>query len=233
MKRTPRDLELGEHLPGQLTIDEALPRPRLLDLFCGEGGAAAGYHAAGFDVVGVDLDPQPRYPFGFIRGDALDVLADPGFLAGFDAVHASPPCQAYANVTKWTGDQADHPDLVPPVRALLTAQHRPWIIENVVGAPIRPDYVLCGSQFGLRVRRHRWFETSWAGFSLVPPCTHPRDELPFGHKGERAYADALGGAWMSNRGGRQAIPPAYTEYLGRLLAQQLGAPPSDVGEGAA
>jgi hypothetical protein len=180
-----------------------------------------GYHRAGFDVVGVDNRPQPRYPFGFVQADAVEVLADAEFLAGFDAIHASPPCQAYATVTQATGDQAGHPDLVPPVLALLEAQHRPWIVENVEGAPVRPDFILCGSHFGLRVRRHRWFQTSWRGFALLPGCLHGADELPFRHKGERAFADALGGTWMSAKGGRQAIPPAYTEYLGGLLLDQL------------
>ena len=196
-------------------------KPRLLDLFCCEGGAGMGYSRAGFDVVGVDIDPQPRYPFEFIQADAVELLADADFLDGFDAIHASPPCQAYANVTLWRGDQSDHPDLVPPVLALLEAQDRPWIVENVEGAPIRPDYILCGSQFGLRIRRHRWFQTSWQGYSLLPACQHRTTDLPFMHKGERAFADALGGTWMTNRGGRQAIPPAYTEFLGGLLIEQL------------
>jgi hypothetical protein len=196
-------------------------RPRLLDTFCCEGGAGRGYHDAGFDVVGVDIDPQPRYPFEFIQGDAVELLGDPDFLDGFDAIHASPPCQAYANVTSWRGDQADHPDLVPPVLKLLEAQHRPWIVENVENAPIRPDYILCGSQFGLRIRRHRWFQTSWRGYSLLPSCAHRRGDLPFMHKGERAYADALGGTWMTVQGGRQAVPPVYTRFLGGLLLEQL------------
>lgn len=198
-----------------------MSRPRLVDFFCCEGGAGKGYHDAGFDVVGVDIEPQPRYPFEFIQGDAVELMADPDFLAQFDAIHASPPCQAYANVTKWTGTQSDHPDLVPPVLALLEAQHRPWIVENVENAPIRPDYILCGSHFGLRVRRHRWFQTSWHGFSLLPGCMHRDTDLAFMHKGERAYADALGGTWMSSKGGRQAIPPAYTEYLGGLMLEQM------------
>jgi DNA (cytosine-5)-methyltransferase 1 len=195
---------------------------RLLDLFCCEGGAAMGYHRAGFDVVGVDNRPQPRFPFEFVQADAIEVLSDPGFLDGFDAIHASPPCQLYAKVTKATADDyRDHPDLVGPVRELLEAQPRPWIIENVEGSPVRPDFILCGSQFGLRVRRHRLFETSWRGFELHPPCHHKADEIPFNHNDERAFADALDGPWMSVRGGRQAIPPAYTEYLGGQLADQL------------
>jgi hypothetical protein len=180
-----------------------------------------GYTRAGFDVVGVDIDPQPRYPAEFVRADAMDVLRDDAFLAQFDAIHASPPCQAYANVTGWRGDRTGHPDLLPDVLKRLGDQALPWIVENVEGAPLRPDFILCGSHFGLRVRRHRWFQTSWRGFALLPGCLHGADELPFRHKGERAFADALGGAWMSAKGGRQAIPPAYTEYLGGLLLDQL------------
>lgn len=200
-------------------------------MFCCEGGASVGYHRAGFDeVVGIDIVDQPRYPFEFLQGDAVamfDELVDGGslrnglILADFDAIHASPPCPRYANVTAWRGDPTSHPDLVPPVLDLLRSQRLPWIMENVPDAPLRPDYILCGSQFGLRVRRHRWFETSWRGYSLLPACAHRADDLAFMHKGERAYADALGCAWMSNRGGRQAIPPAYTEYLGWELLRHI------------
>jgi hypothetical protein len=196
-------------------------RPRLLDLFCGEGGAGMGYARAGFDVVGVDLVDQPRYPFQFHRADALGVLTDPGFLDGFDAIHASPPCQFYANVTSWRGTPGDHPDLLPPVLRLLGDQALPWIVENVENAPLRPDFILCGSHFGLRIRRHRWFQTSWRGFSLLPGCMHRSGDLPFMHKGERAFADALGGIWMTNRGAREAVPPVYTEFLGGLLLEHL------------
>jgi hypothetical protein len=190
-------------------------RPRLLDLFCGAGGAAVGYDRAGFDVVGVDIRPQPRYPYEFHQGDALTFPLD-----GFDAVHASPPCQAYANVTAWRGIPEEHPDLVGPARARLTGSGLPWVIENVPEAPIRPDLLLCGSQFGLKVRRHRAFETSPRLFSLLPPCRH-RGLLPFMHKGERAYADALGCGWMTNRGARQAIPPAFTLHVGEQLLASL------------
>lgn len=196
-------------------------RPRLLDLFCCEGGAAKGYHDAGFEVVGVDIDSQPRYPYEFIQADAMEVLRDPDVLAQFDAIHASPPCQAYANVTAWRGNQANHPNLLPEVLEILEAQHLPWIVENVENAPLRPDYILCGSQFGLRIRRHRWFQTSWRGYSLLPGCQHRSTDIPFMHKAERAFADALGGTWMSVHGGRQAIPPAYCEFLGGLLLDQL------------
>ena len=186
-------------------------RPKLLDLFCGAGGCSVGYHRAGFDVVGVDHVPQPRYPFEFHQADAMTYP-----LNGFDAIHASPPCQLYANVTAWRGTPTDHPDLVAPTRLRLAQTGLPWVIENVPEAPVRPDVLLCGSQFGLNVKRHRAFETSWGAYSLIPPCSH-RNLLPFMHKGERAYADAMGCGWMTNREARQAIPPAFTQHVGELL----------------
>ena len=186
-------------------------RPRILDLFCGAGGASVGYHRAGFDVVGVDINPQPRYPFDFVQADAMTYPLD-----GFDAIHASPPCQFYANVTAWRGNPHDHPDLIAPTRQRLIDTGLPWVLENVPEAPVRPDLLLCGSMFGLKVRRHRAFETSPRLFSLLPPCHH-RGLLPFMHKGERAYADALGCEWMTNREAREAIPPAYSQHLGELM----------------
>jgi DNA (cytosine-5)-methyltransferase 1 len=174
-----------------------------------------GYYRAGFDVVGVDVNPQPRYPFEFHQADALEFLSERG--DEFDAVHASPPCQHYANVTKWRGSADDHPDMVSDTRDLLVASDLPWVMENVPEAPIRRDYLLCGSMFGLPVRRHRAFEVADCPVVQAPPCRHRKTDLPFMHKGERAYADAMGCTWMSARGGRQAIPPAYTEYIGHQL----------------
>jgi hypothetical protein len=192
-------------------------RPRLLDLFCGAGGAGMGYHRAGFTVVGVDIQPQPNYPFEFHQADALDCPLD-----GYDAIHASPPCQAYAPVTGWRGRHDTHPDLIVPVRARLDDAGVPWVIENVPEAPVRPDFLLCGSQFGLRVRRHRAFATSWRGYNLDPQCQH-RGLLAFLHKGERAYADAMGCTWMTKLEAREAIPPAYTQHIGAALLAQLQA----------
>src|SRR5215467_701837 len=153
-------------LPGHVgrvgTRDGAMTRPRLLDLFCGAGGAAMGYHRAGFDVVGVDIKPQPRYPFTFIQADAMTFP-----LEGFDAIHASPPCQAYIRSGMY--DKSRHPDLLPPVRCQLERSDVPWVIENVPGAPMRVDLKLCGCMFGLGVARQRWFETSWHAFDLRPP----------------------------------------------------------------
>ena len=190
-------------------------RPLLLDLFCGAGGCAVGYHRAGFDVVGVDHKPQPRYPFEFHQADALTYPLD-----GFDVIHASPPCQGYANVTLWRGDHGDHPRLIEAMRARLKASGVPWVMENVRTREIRGDFVLCGSAFGLPVRRHRHFETSIAP-TLVAPCQHRSTDLAFMHKGERAYADAMGCTWMSSREAREAIPPAYTEWIGTQLLAAL------------
>jgi len=196
-----------------------MSRPRLLDLFCCQGGAGMGYYLAGFEVEGVDIEPQPRYPFPMHQGDALTFLAE--HWREFDAVHASPPCPRYANVTQWRGNPDEHPDLLPATREALTALPIPWVIENVPEAPIRPDYLLCGTMFGLKVRRHRAFETSWGG-GLQPHCGPHRGLVPFMHKGERAFADALGGHWMTNRGGREAIPPAMTQWIGEQMIAASG-----------
>ncbi|CAL9359358.1 DNA cytosine methyltransferase [Nocardiopsis dassonvillei] len=190
-------------------------RPRLLDLYSGAGGAAMGYHLAGFDVVGVDIRPQPNYPFEFHQGDAIEFVAEHAH--EFDALHGSPTCQTFANVTSWRGDQANYPDLLTPTRAAFQATGLTWVIENVPEAPLRHDLLLCGSMFGLRVRRHRAFETSWQAFQLTAPCHHHPGLLAFEHKGERAYADAMGCTWMTNVEGRQAIPPAYTHHIGTEL----------------
>jgi DNA (cytosine-5)-methyltransferase 1 len=194
-------------------------RPRLLDLFCGAGGAAMGYHRAGFDVTGVDIAPQSRYPFPFVQADAMSYPLD-----GYDAIHASPVCLGYANVTAWRGDPAAHPRQLAPVIARLAATGRPAVIENVPEALDMWDEVLCGSNFGLAVKRHRGFlRVGWSAFDLLHPCQH-RGLLPFMHKGERAYADAMGCTWMSKTEARQAIPPAYTEYIGAQLLDALEFP---------
>jgi hypothetical protein len=169
-----------------------------------------GYHLAGFEVVGVDISPQPNYPFAFHQADALTFPLD-----GFDLVHASWPCQHFARVTAWRGDRTTYPDLLTPGRTRLEVSGLPWVLENVPEAPLRPDFRLCGTQFGLNVRRHRSFETSWGGGGeLLPPCWHHSKLLAFKHKGERAYADAMGCTWMTNKEARQAIPPAYTQWIG-------------------
>ena len=195
-----------------------MSRPRLLDLFCGAGGAAMGYHRAGFDVTGVDINPQPHYPFEFTQADAMTYPLD-----GFDVIHASPVCLGYANVTAWRGNPADHPRQLEATIERLSASGLPCIVENVPEAASTWDDILCGSQFGLKdgngrvIKRHRGFRyLGWRGFSLMPPCDH-RKILPFMHKAERAYADAMGCTWMNKTEARQAIPPAYTEHIGRMI----------------
>ena len=203
-------------------------RPRLLDLFCGAGGAAMGYHRAGFDVVGVDVKPQPRYPFEFRQADAMTFPLD-----GFDAIHASPPCQAFSIATRMQGNPADHPDLLTPTRERLRQSRVPWVIENVQGAPLRTDFKLCGCMFGLGVRRERWFETSWWAYDLRQPCHHPEPVIGvYGYSGPRpgsgrisgrlaTWSKAMGIDWMEVLELAQAIPPAYTEYIGRQLIEAL------------
>ncbi len=204
-------------------------KPRLLDLFCGAGGAAKGYADAGFEVVGVDIKPQPNYPFEFRRGDALDVLsvmAITGRYGDIDAIHASPPCQHYANVTAWRGDQGDHPDLIPRTRELLEATGLPYVIENVRTRELRGDHMLCGTMFGLPIRRHRYFETNWPWFMAPQPCQHRAEDYSFDHGGkqpESVYRDAMGVEWMTVDESREAIPPVYTRFLGDALLAHLQA----------
>jgi DNA (cytosine-5)-methyltransferase 1 len=214
-------------------------RPRLLDLFCCEGGAGMGYHLAGFDVVGVDLAPQPRYPFEFVQGDALAYLEQHG--REFDAVHASPPCQAYSALAVLS--DLEHPALVPVTRAGLVAVGRPWIMENVPGAPMPAAVMLCGSMFGLgadcedgyhQLRRHRLFEHH-PDVDAWPPYTCQHVGQPIGVYGggggarsngryqarRTEAATALGTPWMTKHGMTQAIPPAYTQHLGAALLAAL------------
>lgn len=214
-----------------------MTRPRLLDLFCCEGGAAMGYHRAGFDVVGVDQYPQPLYPFEFVQADALSVV---DMLPNFDAVHASPPCQYWSTSTASTGHPDDHPDLIRPVAAMLHTSGLPYVIENVIGSPLRRDVMLCGTMFGLQVYRHRVFELGgWFTLSNMT-CRH-RPDVPTidvtGHAGGRQqtvrpgfpikYYDAdharevMGMPWASGYGCTQAIPPAYTEWIGSQLLDAI------------
>jgi DNA (cytosine-5)-methyltransferase 1 len=207
---------------------ERVPRPRLLDLFCGAGGAAMGYHRAGFEVVGVDIEPQPRYPFEFIRYDALEWMADREWLrwASFDAIHASPPCQHYANVTRWRGNQDEHPDLIADTRELLEATGLPYVIENVRTDQLRADFMLCGTVMGLPIRRHRYFETNWSGLVMSHGCQHRSTDYSFDHgakQPESVYRDAMGCEWMTVEESREAIPPKYTERIGVYLLSHLHA----------
>ena len=225
-------------------------KPRLLDLFCGAGGAAMGYHRAGFgEIVGVDNAPQPRYPFEFVQGDALEYVAEHGH--EFDAIHASPPCQGYSIMRNlpWLKDR-EYPMLIEPVRELLEQIGRPWVIENVMGAHL-PAGWLCGAMFGLPFYRHRYFETSW--FWMQPG--HPKHQGVIHHgndlgsrardivvglddpkrrgRNSQSYpqhagvnwkqaAEAMSIDWMKREELTQAIPPAYTEYIGHALMRHLG-----------
>jgi len=209
-------------------------RPRLLDLFCGAGGAAMGYHRAGFDVVGVDIAPQPHYPFEFHQCDAMRLLLDTVMV--YDAVHASPPCQTYIRSGLIARD-GRHPDLLGRVRGRLNETGLPYVIENVPGAPMRCDVMLCGSMFGLEVRRHRWFESNMNLAPWTPTCDHSRPVTgvyghPHGKAGANAgmlpsdretWSRAMGIDWMTAAELADAIPPAYTEWIGCLLMQLLAA----------
>lgn len=209
---------------------------KLLDLFCGAGGAAVGYHRAGFEVVGVDHRPMPRYPFPFIQADALAMLDDDEFCQQFDVIHASPPCQAYSimkSSTKRYGKQ--HPQLIEPVREKLQRTNRSWVIENVPGAPLRGAIVLCGAQFGLRTYRHRVFESNV--LLLSSPCKHLHNaktakqgrRVKEGEfitvtgcfSGAEIGRQAMGIDWMRRAELTQAIPPAYTHYIGEQLMYAL------------
>ncbi len=214
--------------------------PRLLDLFCCAGGAGMGYSRAGFEVVGVDIDPQPNYPFEFVQADALEVLQS-GSVFRFDAIHASPPCPFYSTATR---DHDKHPDLVGPVRELLVQAGLPYVIENVVGAPLDTGplnlfgsggVMLCGSMFGMdRVRRHRLFESSVQLPQMA--CRHPgerpytitghlhRTEQDYPHslKPTRTHAlELMGTPWMTWQECVECIPPAYTEWIGTELLAQI------------
>lgn len=153
---------------------------KLLDLFCGGGGASYGYHLAGFEITGVDNVTKRAYPFNFIKADAIEILQNSDFVAGFDVIHASPPCQLYSvtgNLAKAQGKPSRKPNLLPKVRRLLEATGKPWIIENVVGAPMK-GIILCGSMFGLKVRRHRIFESTYELKTLT--CDHKEQGRPVG-----------------------------------------------------
>lgn len=228
--------------------------PWLIDFYCCEGGASEGYHRAGWRVCGVDRDPQPNYPHWFHQGDALDVMRRliDGQAIDFRrsgrviwltrddilAAAASPPCQAHSTITP---DKSKHVDLIPPTRELLQEWGIPFIMENVEGARRAMNHAvrLCGSSFGLRVRRHRYFETNLDHVWSLP-CRHAEQGVPVGVYGDHADGfsrrpngtsrgvkaqttdearDVMGMPWASWHGATQAVPPVYTEFLGNQLMQ--------------
>ncbi len=197
---------------------------KALDLFCGAGGASMGLHRAGFEVVGVDIAPQKNYPFEFHQADALTFPLD-----GFDLIWASPVCKRYSSITRTAQSQHKHPDQIPEIRARLEASGVDYIIENVVGSPLK-GITLCGAMFGLRTYRHRIFESNV--LLMSPP--HPKHITRVNKNGRRVVGDQfmsisghfagvelaqriMGIDWMGGAGLSQAVPPVYSEYLARLI----------------
>ena len=239
-----------------------MSRPKVLDLFCKAGGCSRGYEMAGFEPTGVDIERQKRYPYEFIQADAMEVLRDQAFLEQFAFIHTSPPCQCYS-VTKHLSN-GNHPDLVGPARELLLAMGKPYVIENVVGAPLIYPVRLCGSSFGLDLRRHRMFESNL--MLRGTKCRHKwqtprfphRNMLPGRASRKSSVVQVCGGGnskesarlckvvvvsghddsqhgvdlwrramqidWMSRDELAQAIPPAYTEFLGKQIMAILESP---------
>ena len=226
-------------------------KPKLLDLFCGAGGCAVGYHRAGFDVVGVDIKPQPRYPFPFIEGDALDILDalmhrntivwnEIGYgLFDFAVIHASPPCQAYSRMNRAVPTKALK--LIPELRERFATCGHVTVIENVEGSELQGNVLmLCGTMFGLKLRRHRLFEISEPICFLTPPCDCRggvasgrlvgqmlSGKVAPGRKPRQGTSETerprlFGVPWMNPMEARQSIPPAYTEYIGKQLMTIIG-----------
>lgn len=212
-------------------------RPLLLDLFCCAGGAARGYNAAGFRVVGIDIAPQPNYPYEFIQGDALQLARTLLRERDFAAIHASPPCQSFtAYRRRGNGVGENYPNLIPETRELLQSSGLPYVIENVEGAPLRDPVKYCGSSFGLDIRRHRLFESNVP--LAAPPCNHawqtPRFPAASNRKNKRSTMEI--GVWripleqqqkameiekVTLRELSQAIPPAYTKHIGLQLLKSF------------
>ena len=212
-------------------------KPKLLDLFCKAGGASMGYHLAGFEVIGIDIKKQKRYPFEFIQADAIEVLQDVEFLKQFDVLAGSPPCQTHSitqHLRNAQGKSTNKIDLIPETRDGFIASGKPYVIENVPGSPLNNPLTLCGSSFGLKVRRHRLFESNILLSGLT--CNHKeqgkpvgiygsmRDEIPNGGHTAKTIEqarEAMGIDWMLWGDLVEAIPPIYTEFIGNQIRKQL------------
>lgn len=215
-------------------------KPRLLDLYCGAGGAAMGYHRAGFDVVGVDIRPQPHYPFEFHLGDALEFCR--AHSKEYDLIHASPPCQAYTQARGLPNVRRDHVDMIGVTRSVLVETGKAFVIENVPNAPLRNPLMLCGTMFGLGVLRHRLFECNPVIWFPPASCCHDGLTMPLfwksikeieaspvmrsrykfitvaGRSSRMSQAkQAMKIDWMTQAEISQAIPPAFTEYVGTVM----------------
>ena len=204
-----------------------ISKPKAIDLFCGAGGTSMGYHQAGFDMTGVDITNQPNYPFKFIQIDALKID-----LSGYDCIFASPPCQGYTWATKRHRNLGkEYPELIIPTRKMLQKTNKPYVIENVIGAPLKNTIMLCGKMFDLGVIRHRLFETNF-------PISQPKHRkhngtvkngdyvtvASCGSDGKSAlhlWKKAMSIDWMTRNEIKQAIPPAYTKYIGEILMQHI------------
>ena len=200
---------------------------KLLDLFCGAGGAGEGYRLAGFDVTGVDINPQPNNPHRFVQADAIEYLLTHG--GKYDVIHASPPCQRWSIATRTGGDPALHPDLITPIRDILQSLNKPYVIENVKGAPLQNPLMLNHMMFGLLASRERYFETHpLIYFTPIPvrrrvnvkmgrkPDRKKHYIVPVGNFSDVEFAhEAMGITWkMTTKEIAQAIPPAFTKYIG-------------------
>jgi DNA (cytosine-5)-methyltransferase 1 len=220
-----------------------MKKPKLLDCCCGAGGASVGYDRAGFDVTGVDLKPQKHYPFKFIQADVIAALRST-LVYEFDAIHVSPPCQAYSDMAKLT--KRDYPRLIGPVRCELESIGIPYVIENVEGAPLINPVLLCGVERGLRLgnyvlRRHRLFESNIPLFSPGCMC-HKGDGITMAvygggntykprtsrTRGGRPYKGTaeerrliMGMPWATMAEINEAIPPAYSAFIGEQLMAHL------------
>lgn len=210
---------------------------KLLDLYCKAGGASKGYALAGFEVVGVDIKKQKRYPYKFIQADCLELMKDMEFLKSFDVIAASPPCQTHSitqHLRNAQGKSTSKIDLIPQTREALISSGKPYVVENVKGAPLINPVQLCGSSFGLKVRRHRIFESNLKLTGSI--CNHKeqgkpvgvygamRDEIPKGGhtaKSIEEAREAMGIDWMIWGELVEAIPPIYTEFLGKQIKDMI------------